>query len=166
MTTKRAVITVAVAMALLITNAALAADTTYGPKGKRFGVGIYAGEPTGFTLKGYIFEHASIDAVAAWSFVDGGFTFMGDFLYDFVHIPVQTDKITLPFYAGAGGRFAIAHRGKNDGRNVGGVRIPVGIAVHFTTHPIEIFFEAGPGIDIAPSTSFDMTGGVGARFYF
>lgn len=140
--------------------------SAYGPEGKRFGAGIYLGEPTGITLKGYPGPRLAIDGIAAWSFYENSVTFIGAVTYDFIDIPVSTSVITLPFYAGVGGKLAIDRGGKDDGRTTFGLRVPVGIAVQYTRHPVEIFFEVAPGLRLVPATDFDLTGGVGVRFYF
>ncbi len=143
---------------------AYASTDAYGPQNKRFGVGIIAGEPSGLSLKGYLSSQLAIDAIVAWSFVDDSLTLVGDVIYDFFDIPVNTSKVTVPFYAGAGARIGF-NAGKNDKTKVG-IRIPVGVAVQWTQYPIEVFIEAGPGIEVAPETEFDISGGIGARFYF
>lgn len=150
----------------LILCAPVLADppSPYGPKGKRVGVGVYLGEPTGFTFKGYLTERFAVDGIAAWSFTDDAFTLIGDVTYEFLDIPVDTTVITLPFYAGGGGKVAI-NAGADDHTEVA-IRVPVGLAVQWVQYPVEIFFEVAPGIDVAPETEFDLTGGIGARFYF
>lgn len=135
----------------------------YGPKGKRFGVGLHLGEPTGFTLKGYVSKRFAIDGIVAWSFVDEAFTLIGDATFEILDIPVDSQVITLPFYAGAGVKVGI--NDKNDDTVVA-IRVPVGVAVQWVNTPVEIFLEIAPGVGVAPETNFDLTGGIGARFYF
>lgn len=154
-------------MPLMLAVAPLAMAETpspYGPEGKRFGAGIYLGEPTGFTLKGYPSERFALDGIAAWSFSEEAFTIIGDATYDILDIPVESSVITLPFYVGGGVKIAI-----NAGRNnltTFGMRVPVGLAVQWVKYPVEVFLELAPGVGIAPDTEFDLTGGLGARFYF
>lgn len=138
----------------------------YGPKEKKFGAGIVLGDPTGFTLKGYVAPKLAIDGFVSWSFVEEAFVLIGDVIYEFAEIPVETRKITLPFYAGAGAKIGVDQGGKNNNRTVAGLRIPVGIAVQFVQYPIEIFLEVAPGMEVAPSTAVDVTGGLGGRYYF
>lgn len=138
----------------------------YGPQGKRFGGGLHFGEPMGFTLKGYPSKQFAVDFIAAWSFVEDSFTMISDLTYEFFDIPEDVDGFTLPFYAGIGGKLAFDRGGKDRKKTLGAVRIPFGFALQLIDYPIEIFFELGPGMQFAPKTEFDMTGGVGARFYF
>ncbi len=153
---------------VLLVSATSFAISPYGPKGKRFGAGLYLGEPTGITLKGYLSEQLAINGVAAWSFTTNSFMIIGDAVYNFLDIPVDTDVVNIPFYAGAGAVIAIngeRGRGRTNGTTAG-VRIPVGVSFQWTHYPVEAFIEIGPGMRLAPNTEFDLTGGVGARFYF
>jgi len=139
----------------------------YGPQEKRFGAGIIVGEPTGLALKGYVTPEFAIDGIVSWSFVDDALTLIGDLTYEFFDIPTSDLKFTLPFYAGGGVKIGFDRRGKKSKRKtIVGIRIPVGVAMHFSTYPIEIFVELAPGIEVAPKSAFDFTGGIGARFYF
>lgn len=147
-------------------RSAFAASTAYGPESKRFGAGLYLGIPTGITVKGYLTEKWALDGIFAWSFTGEGFTLIGDATYDFFDIPVHASSFTLPFYAGVGGKLAFGRDGDDDGKTIAGIRVPVGVAMQFLRHPIEIFIEAAPGIEVIPEAEFDITGGVGARFYF
>ncbi|MDO8494637.1 MAG: hypothetical protein Q7S68_04810 [Deltaproteobacteria bacterium] len=136
----------------------------YGPEGKRFGAGLYLGEPTGFTFKGYLSERLAINGIAGWALRNEAFTVIGDGLYEFLDIPVDSDVITLPFYAGAGAKLSF-NGGRNDNTMVG-IRIPVGVAVQWINHPFETFAEIVPGMEVIPSTRVDLMGGIGIRFYF
>ncbi|MDP2599618.1 MAG: hypothetical protein Q8P84_02650 [Deltaproteobacteria bacterium] len=153
---------------VLLVSATSFAISPYGPEGKRFGAGLYLGEPTGITLKGYLTEQLAINGVAAWSFTTDSLMVIGDVVFDFFDIPVDSDAVNIPFYAGAGAVISI-DGGRGAGRSDGttaGVRIPVGVAFQWTRHPVEAFVEVGPGVRLAPNTEFDLTGGVGARYYF
>jgi len=136
----------------------------YGPEGKRFGAGLYLGEPTGLTFKGYINSRLAINGIAAWGLRDEAFTVIGDVLYEFLDIPVDSNVLTFPFYAGAGAKLGF-NAGPND-RTVAGIRVPVGVALQWINHPVEVFAEIAPGMEVAPSTKLDIMGGIGARFYF
>lgn len=141
-------------------------NSSYGPDGKRFGLGVILGDPTGLSGKGYLSSDDAIHGIASWSFVDDAFTLIGDFTHDFVEIPVDTSVLTIPFYAGVGGKLVV-NKGRPAGdKTAGGIRVPVGVALQWQRHPVELFIEAAPGIELAPETEFDLTGGVGAHFYF
>ncbi len=164
---QRAVVVLGVlALGAMLSAEAVAGAGDYGPKGKRFGAGIYLGEPTGITFKGYLSHSLAIQGLGAWSFVDKSVLGAVDVTYDFVNIPVNSSTVKLPFYAGVGGWIGSDRGGRDEGRTVAGVRIPVGIAVQFQNHPVEISFEVAPGVAVAPSTRAEVMGGIGVRFYF
>ena len=139
---------------------------SYGPKEKRVGAGVVLGDPSGLTIKGFISPRLSLGGIISWSFIDEAFLVVGDVDYEFLEIPIETDKISLPFYAGGGLKVGFDQGGMDKDRTIVGIRVPFGVAVQWTRHPLEVFFEVAPGIDLAPSTKGDLTGGIGARFYF
>jgi len=137
----------------------------YGPEGKHFGLGLYAGEPTGLTGKFYLAEQTSIQGIASWSFFDDAVTLIGDFLYDLKDLAENSREFSLPFYVGAGAKFVIENDNANNNSTFG-MHFPIGIAWQSAEFPLEIAFELAPGIDLAPETEFDINGGVAFRFYF
>lgn len=147
----------------LITLSAQAKD--FGPEQKRFGLGIIAGEPTGITAKGYLTPKVAVSGIASWSLVNESFTLISDVSYQFFDL-ADTSTVSVPFYVGAGALLGFDQGGKNDGKTLFGVRVPVGVSVQWDNHPFEVFLEVAPGIEMVPDTEFEMTGGVGARFYF
>jgi hypothetical protein len=128
----------------------------------RFGIGLMAGEPSGLTMKYWLNDTLAIDAAAGGTFHnDSNFHVHSDLLlhkFDLIHVP----RGQMPFYIG-GGAFA-RFRGHHD--NQVGVRVPLGVSYMFDQAPIDVFMEMAPGIALAPSARFDMTGGVGIRFWF
>jgi hypothetical protein len=152
---------------LFVSHFAYADPSDYGPQHKRFGVGLIIGEPTGLTGKGYLTQQWAIDGIVSWSFVDKGVTLISDATYDFFDLPVETQKVTIPFYVGVGAKLTInKERTNKPDKTSGAIRVPIGLAAQWTDYPIEVFLELAPGIEIAPETEFDVTGGIGARFYF
>ncbi len=137
----------------------------YGPEEKRFGLGLYLGEPTGITGKYYFTEQVSFQGVGSWSFFDEAATIIGDVLYDVHDLSGNSSDFSLPFYVGFGGKFTI-HDNSGDDDSTFGVHVPVGIAWQAGDFPLEIAFEIAPGIDLAPETEFDVNGGIILRFYF
>lgn len=155
---------VLIGMAFSITAMAKNNPAAHGPEGKRFGAGLYLGEPTGLTFKGYLTPRLAVNGIVAWGLRDEAFTVIGDVLYEFLDIPVDSSVLTFPFYAGVGMKLGF-NAGPND-RTVAGIRIPVGVALQWINHPFEVFAEIAPGMEVAPSTRFDLMGGIGGRFYF
>jgi hypothetical protein len=125
-----------------------------------FGLGIIVGEPTGVSLKTWTGNRTALDFAVAWSFGR----------HDALHLHVDylfhnfslfdVDKGDLVLYYGIGGRVKAEKKARV------GVRIPIGISYFFEKDPIEIFFELGPILDLAPGTDFYMTGGIGIRYFW
>jgi hypothetical protein len=128
-------------------------------KEKDFGLGVIVGEPTGLSFKIWMTKTAAIDAAAAWSFVDGTFHFHADYLlHSFGLFKVERGELLL--YYGLGGRISTESKLRV------GVRVPVGLSYSIENSPLEVFFEIGPILDLAPATEFRLTGGLGIRYFF
>lgn len=136
-----------------------------GPQGKTFGLGIIAGDPTGVTGKGYLSSRLAVSGIAAWSFINDAFTAIADVTYDMFEIH-HNNKVDTPFYVGAGAKLAINKKMPGGDKTAIGIRVPVGIAAQWENIPVEGYVEIAPGIELSPETEFDLTGGVGVRYYF
>ncbi len=142
--------------------AALAAAVVAPPASARTGVGLIAGEPTGISLKVWSDGGTAIDAATGWSFGDSGsFYAHADFLW---HRIVEDEDIggSVPVYFGVGGRVLL--RDEKDSKL--GVRFPIGLEYLFDDGRFGVFVEVAPIFDLVPKTDFDVSGGIGARFYF
>jgi len=125
-----------------------------------FGLGIILGEPTGISFKNWISDRSAIDFAVAWSFGDHDALHVhADYLFHNFRL-FKVEKGDLVLYYGIGGRV------KAEKKSRVGVRIPIGISYLFEKDPLEIFFELGPILDLSPSTTFWVTGGIGIRYYF
>lgn len=126
----------------------------------RWGIGIILGEPTGLSFKLWTGRTSAFDAAAAWSFRHEGKLHLHlDYLiHNFRIFNVKSGK--LPLYFGIGSRVKF----EEDMRV--GVRIPVGICYLFKNHPLDIFFEIVPLLDVAPETEFGINGSLGIRYFF
>lgn len=146
-----------------------AADA-YGPMGKRFGLGVVLGEPTGLTAKGYLSPKMAVSGAASWSFLDESLVFTLDGTYEVLSLHVDSNvnrTVDLPVYVGIGGLIGFNDNngaGNDDTRFV--LRVPVGLAAQWRNYPFEVFAELVPGMALAPATDFDFMAGLGARFYF
>ncbi len=125
-----------------------------------FGLGIIVGEPTGVSLKTWTGNRTAFDFALAWSFghKDALHVHVDYLFHNFSLFKVEKGDLVL--YYGIGGRVKAVEKTRV------GVRIPIGISYFFERDPIEIFFELGPILDLAPSTDFYMTGGIGIRYFF
>ncbi|MEQ8525169.1 hypothetical protein [Gracilimonas sp.] len=128
-------------------------------KGGNLGLGAMLGEPTGISIKAWNNQKSAFGFGAAWSFGR----------YDAIHLHGDyllhswfndVDKGNLAFYYGIGARLVLA-----DDPAVG-IRIPLGLNYVVEDAPIDLFVEAVPILDLAPSTDFDGNGALGIRYYF
>ncbi len=125
-----------------------------------FGLGIIVGEPTGVSLKTWTGSRTGLDFAVAWSFGrNDALHIHVDYLFHNFSL-FDVEKGDLVLYYGVGGRVKAEEKARV------GVRIPIGISYFFKKDPIEIFFELGPILDLAPSTEFTVTGGIGIRYFF
>lgn len=124
------------------------------------GLGVILGQPTGVSFKAWTARNQAVDVAVAWAFDrEEAVHVHADYLFhDFRLFRVEKGQFVL--YYGIGGRI------KAESRTRFGIRIPIGLSYLFEGAPVELFFELGPIMDLAPSTLFRMTTGVGIRYYF
>ena len=124
------------------------------------GLGIILGQPTGVSAKAWTARNQAIDVAVAWAFDrEEGVHVHADYLFHNFRL-FRVEKGQFVLYYGIGGRI------KAESRTRFGIRIPIGISYLFGKDPLEIFFELGPIMDLAPKTLFRMSTGVGIRYYF
>lgn len=130
-------------------------------QGDGFGAGVILGEPTGLSAKLWLSEKTAIDGGLAWSFAnnESAMHIHADFLVHSFNL-IQVSKGQLPLYFGIGPRIKLA----ND--LMLGVRIPVGLAYHFSEAPLDVFFELVPIMDLIPETRFNFNAAIGVRYWF
>ena len=127
-----------------------------------FGIGVILGEPTGLSAKMWTSKNTAFDLGVAWSFSgDGHFHIHGDYLFHNFGL-FDVSKGSLPLYFGIGVRMLF----RDNADDKIGVRIPIGLEYFFDGVPLAVFGEVVPILDLAPSTEFDINGGLGIRFYF
>ena len=131
------------------------------PAGADMGVGIVAGEPSGFSFKWWAEDGTAVDAVTGWSLTDGEFYVHCDYLW---HREIEDVEVggSVPLHYGIGARLLL----REDGKSKVGVRIPIGLNYLFENGRFGIFVEIAPIFNVVPETEFDVSGGVGARFHF
>jgi len=126
-----------------------------------FSVGMATPIPTGVTAKYWVSRTAAYDVFAEWSISDKNFHVHGDYLvHDFNQ--VFMDDADAPVYYGIGVMFG-AEEGK-DAKT--GIRIPFGIDYLPRNAPFDVFGEAAPRMDLAPSTNFGLDLQIGIRYRF
>ena len=125
-----------------------------------FGIGLYLGEPTGIGMKGWVASNGAIAGAIAWSFAGNGHLHIHADYHRHSFKLIQVEKGKLPVYYGIGAKIVF----QND--PIFGARIPLGINYIFDDAPLDIFAEIVPGLELIPSTEFDLSGGVGIRYFF
>ena len=141
---------------ILVVFLVISMSATYAQK--NFGIGVILGEPTGLSAKLYTGSNNAFDFAAAWSFKGSGHLLLqADYVWHSSLTRASSGELML--YYGIGGRVIF----QDDPRF--GARIPVGLDYQFTTAPIDIFVELVPILDLAPSTNFNLGGGIGVRFW-
>ncbi|HEY6907079.1 MAG TPA: hypothetical protein VI230_06390 [Ignavibacteriaceae bacterium] len=154
---------------LIITISGLSKAQSYSPYGREFGFGIMVGDPLGATLK---FWTQPDNAFV----VDVGASYFGsprigvDYLWHFNAFRSSIANL----YAGPGGVLGIGegngfydnnkyHRG---GGELGlGARGVVGVNLVPRDTPLEVFFEIGVLLSLAPDFGSGVDVGLGIRFY-
>jgi len=127
----------------------------------RFGAGLMLGEPTGLSLKYWLNADWAIDGGVAGSFHrDNGLQLHSDALWHWFGL-IDSSRGKFAPYLGAGLRVKF-----EDSDDPFGFRFPVGIAYMFDQHPIDVFFEVAPLLDVTPSVRGDVNVAIGARFWF
>jgi len=126
----------------------------------RVGVGVFAGEPSGLCAKWWLDDAVAVDGVVGWSLEEGNFYAHTDYLW---HRIIEDKELggSVPFYFGIGARF-LAH--DDDSRF--GARIPFGLNYFIDDGRFDVFIEVAPIFDVVPETEFDISAGIGARYYF
>lgn len=120
-------------------------------------LGIILGEPTGISIQVWQTGTTAIDGALAWSFGrDDKVHVHADYL---IHNPLETNRGSLTFYYGIGGRAILA----DDARF--GARIPLGLQYIIPDSRVSLFFEVAPIFDLIPATDFDVNGGIGVRYF-
>lgn len=132
------------------------------------GVGVMLSKPTGLSFKKWSGSTTAIGGGVAWGFGDRDtFRVHVDYLFHNFGL-FQVQKGSLPFYYGIGGQIEFEDVGiesKNDDNEVG-VRFPIGINYIFENLPVDAFFEIVPRFNLAPTTEFKVSGGIGIRYFF
>lgn len=131
------------------------------------GVGVLLGAPTGLSVA-YRFDdprHA-VAAGLAWSVSSRDVQVHLD--YQLVlqrYESEEVDTVDFPLYVGVGARFRAGDSPYKNDPNFG-LRVPVGVAVHPKSLPIEGFVEVAPIVGLFPDTTVYVDAGFGVRVYF
>lgn len=131
------------------------------------GLGLMAGEPSGFSAKVWIGPRVALDAGLGYSYWWHGQSAQihGDVLFHSASL-TQPANGYLPLYVGVGARVKLADEAHNYPDLRAGLRIPFGLEYVFASVPIGLFFELVPIFDLLPGTGFSGNSAIGFRYYF
>jgi len=151
----------------LLTLLAVAEDRA---EAKDFGLGVVVGEPTGATAEIVFGPTTSLDlALGVELFHDNDLYFRTDFLFRLVEF--HEESMIVPIYVGIGLFIWDHDRGPDDDDLHLGPRVPLGVALEFSTIPIQFFAELALRLaffehDREDHVDADLTGALGFRYYF
>jgi hypothetical protein len=123
-------------------------------------IGLILGEPTGISYRHIAGSTTAIDFAVGWSFRSSR-NDDGDNVDIHKKSDMRIEGYRLPWYFGPGGRVKFG-----EDKVVIGVKAPFGVYYKFRDIPFSMFFELAPGLNLTPSTEFDITGGLGFRYIF
>ena len=153
-------------LSLVIALAAILFYSNAAAEGGSFGLGLIAGEPTGFSAKLWMSHNTALDGAVAWSFIgNDNNTVMhvhADLLFHNFHL-FNIDRGRLPLYYGIGGRIKF-----HEDNNRIGIRVPVGLEYIFERNYVDIFLEVVPLFDMTPENNrgFGINSAIGIRYFF
>ena len=140
-------------------GAALASAPARAAGDEKFGVGVVAGVPFGFTAKYRLDARYAVQSHLGVS--DGDLTWNADFLKNFDNIlPRKRPDIRIPLYAGLGLKI------KDERNGFAGIRFVGGVSLMDSKRPYEFFAEIAPVLRFAPNEGGAFDGAVGVRRYF
>lgn len=129
------------------------------------GVGMFLGEPTGLTVKGFLHPNHALVGYASWDFTDEAITIALDYQLH-SNSWYRRGQFSLGGLVGLGGKIGIDAGKRHDKDVLVGLRVPLGVWMYFDRVPLELTLELVPGIGLVPATRADFDGGLGIRYFF
>jgi hypothetical protein len=125
------------------------------------GLGIILGEPTGINAKFWTTTETAIDMSLGYSFTSSNsiIDFNGDYVFHNLDMLKAEENFVVYYGPGVGLRI-------NEGNSRLGIRGVIGILWFPADTHFDFFIEAAPILDIIPETKIDISGGIGARYFF
>jgi hypothetical protein len=169
-----------VVVAVLLTTGAGIASATEVGYGRKFGLGLALGDPTGLTGKWWISSTNAIDFGIGFTNYGWGRCYDDDGrrrCYGYRDTSVNVDYLwqsnlvrgaaQLDWHIGVGGRLYFwGDRYYENGLDFA-VRAPIGLDLMFNNPSfIEVYFELAPALHLVDFIGLVIEGGIGIRFYF
>lgn len=128
-----------------------------GSKTPGWGVGVMVGDPTGLTAKYWLDKTRAVDVGLGFN----DLSLHADLLWHRRDLFPKPKEGHLAAVYGLGGKVE-----DNGDDTVAGLRLVGGAAYYFPRHPVELYFELVPVIEVSPKLDWDWDGGLGLRVYF
>ena len=175
------IVLAAISLSALAARPAQATEVGYG---RKFGLGIVLGDPTGLSAKLWVAPTNAFDlgfGFWGYGFNDRCFqdaagntvcnhfsyhnaTVNGDYLWQ---SNIIRGTAQLDWHVGVGDRVNFYGGGCATDCVAVAARAPIGLDLMFNNPGfLEVFFEIAPAFYIVPGFGFDIEGGLGVRFYF
>jgi len=126
------------------------------------GIGLFIGEPSGFTLKADLQRRTSLEVLLG---VNGGPDrdrgLYGHLTFLVAPFVANGRSVSIPFRLGIGG--AVYEGCAN---TCVAVRAPFELAFDFHSAPFELYLEIAAKLQLIRPAEFDLDGGIGFRIYF
>ena len=134
------------------------------------GIGVFLGEPLGFTLKADLQRKTSLEFLVGVDDYDEdrGRDFYGHVTFLVAPFAAHADSMVIPFRFGIGGAVWDDDDGPDDDDFGIGVRAPFQVAFQFRSAPIELYLELSLLLKVLDDDDdlLDLGGGLGFRIYF
>lgn len=123
----------------------------------RFGLGLILGSPTGISAKYWLDKTHALDAALGF----GDMSIHADYLWHRWDMLPQPQSGKLATYWGLGAEVKDKRKDTEFG-----VRAVGGIAYNFPRHPVDVFLEVVPVLELSPNAGIGVGAGLGVRYYF
>lgn len=166
------------ALAVVAAGACLGSETARASEvgtSRKIGLGVALGQPSGATVKWFFARNHALQGTLGVGFL-GGYHLRLNAEYLFHIRLTSTADFDLPIYFGAGVSFftwfhyVYPYYWFGDGQYITyfgiGLRVPVGVALHFHKVPMDVFAQVAPGVGLFPGIGFTFDGTAGFRYYF
>jgi hypothetical protein len=123
----------------------------------RLGAGLILGAPTGISVKYWVDATHAFDAALRF----GDISVHADYLWH------RWDKLPKPRQGRLATYWGLGGRVKEEGKDTYfGVRAVGGVAYDLPQHPVDLFLEVVPVLELLPDTRLDIDAALGVRYYF
>jgi hypothetical protein len=146
---------------------ALAAPPAWGKPvaGRKLGVGLQYGQPSAVTGYLSLGEAIAVDLAVGWISLNARELLIHADVQWLLAELARGDRVSVPFYLGAGAFVVDDH-----GAWFGGLRLPLGLAVHVHPARLQLFLEVSLQVALLKARetprSTDTEAAVGIRFFF